>query len=226
MTPSLCGNNLSDKRSLVAFTWTVTTLLTIIAFMVSLGMIINVHAQYNWHSSYSNNNSNRYLEGGGGDGDGHGSGDNHHSGDGSGDNNKNGEHNEEYANEAFTQSKSGGMSFVAFYLMMVAMGLSLYGTTAIVGFTSLHGDYIAPCFSSTTSSSMKLGMFGGAIILYANVLLVCAVFFGEITVCVTTSHLFVSWCYHLLHFSSTRLSPAGRFSSQCITLFLIMFEPL
>jgi hypothetical protein len=189
MTPSLCGNNLSDKRSVVAFTWTITTLLTIIAFMVSLGLIINVHAQYNWHSNSNSNYNynNRYLEGGGnGDGDGnHGSGDNNdrHSGDGSGDN-KNGEHNNEnqYQEEQASTFNPSGMSFVAFYLMMIAMALSLYGTTAIVGFTSLHGDYIAPCFSSSTSSSMKLGMFGGAIVLYANLLLLCAVFFGEITV--------------------------------------------
>jgi hypothetical protein len=210
MTPSLCGNNLSDKRSLVAFTWTITTLLTVIAFMISFGLIINVHAQYNWHANYSNNNNNnRYLEGGGGDGDGnHDNGDNnHHSGDDSGDS-KNGEHNEnEYQAANAPSFNPGGMSFVAFYLMIIAMGLSLYGTTAIVGFTSLHGDYIAPCFSSSTSSSMKLGMFGGALVLYANLLLVCAVFFGEITVRARKDVVLLILLLFL--FSHARMTPAS-----------------
>jgi hypothetical protein len=64
----------------------------------------------------------------------------------------------------------------------------LFGSTAIVGFTSLRGDYIAPCFSTTGSSKLRLGIFGGAIVIFANLLLVCAVVFGEVrvsTVCVT-----------------------------------------
>jgi hypothetical protein len=77
---------------------------------------------------------------------------------------------------------SNSITFVALYTVLVAMGLSLYGKTVIVSFTSLRGDYIAPCFSSSDSSTMKLVIFGGAIILYANLLLVCAVFFGEVAV--------------------------------------------
>jgi len=82
---------------------------------------------------------------------------------------------------ALASMQSGTMTFVALYTMFVAVGLSLYGTTAIVGFTSLRGDYIGPCFSSG-SSNLKLGIFGGAIIFFANLLLVCAVIFGEVRV--------------------------------------------
>jgi hypothetical protein len=42
--------------------------------------------------------------------------------------------------------------------------------------------YIAPCFSSAGSPKLKLGIFGGAIIFFANLLLVCAVIFGEVRV--------------------------------------------
>lgn len=179
MTPSLCGTFLTDKKSLVAFTWTITTILTALAFIVSSSMIIHVHSHYIWYErTYGYNNNRRYMQEGegGGHGDGGqkgGSGD-HHSG--SGDNHD--------SNESFTLSmKSGGsVVFVSVYTMIITMGLSLYGTTAIVGFTSLRGDYIGPCFSSSGSSSLKLGVFGGAIIMFANLLLVCAVFFGEVIV--------------------------------------------
>jgi hypothetical protein len=65
--------------------------------------------------------------------------------------------------------------------MMLATALSLYGSTAIVGFTSLRGVYIAPCFSSG-NDQMRIGIFGGAIVIFANLLLVCAVILGEVRV--------------------------------------------
>jgi hypothetical protein len=84
-----------------------------------------------------------------------------------------------YSMLASTSSRS--MTFVAIYTMTLAMALNLYGSTAIVGFTSLRGVYIAPCFSSE-HSSMKVGMFGGAIVIFANLLLLCAVVLGEFRV--------------------------------------------
>lgn len=75
------------------------------------------------------------------------------------------------------------MTFVALYTMSLSVALCLYGTTAIVGLTSLRGVYIAPCFSSSgAASNMKVGMFGGAIAIFANLLLLCAVVFGEFRV--------------------------------------------
>ena len=84
-----------------------------------------------------------------------------------------------YSLMATTSSRS--MTFVAVYTMALAVALNLYGSTAIVGFTSLRGDYIAPCFSSE-HSSMKVGIFGGAIVIFANLLLLCAVVLGEFRV--------------------------------------------
>lgn len=73
------------------------------------------------------------------------------------------------------------ITFVSVYTMMLATVLSFYGTTAIVGFTSLRGVYIAPCFSSG-SDQMRMGIFGGAVVIFANLLLVCAVILGEVKV--------------------------------------------
>jgi hypothetical protein len=89
-----------------------------------------------------------------------------------------------------TSMQSTSLTFVALYTMMVAVGLSFYGSTAIVGFTSLRGVYIAPCFSTSSGavSTLKLGMFGGAIVLFANLLLICAVIFGEVRVSCKVNH--------------------------------------
>eukprot|EP00543_Licmophora_paradoxa_P015353 CAMPEP_0202463694 /NCGR_PEP_ID=MMETSP1360-20130828/59172_1 /ASSEMBLY_ACC=CAM_ASM_000848 /TAXON_ID=515479 /ORGANISM="Licmophora paradoxa, Strain CCMP2313" /LENGTH=213 /DNA_ID=CAMNT_0049086697 /DNA_START=1 /DNA_END=642 /DNA_ORIENTATION=+ len=77
-------------------------------------------------------------------------------------------------------TSSGAMMFVSLYTMVLATGLAFYGSTAIVGFTSLRGVYIAPCFPK--QSTLKIGLFGGAVIVFANLLMLCAVIFGEIRV--------------------------------------------
>lgn len=136
-------------------------------------MTIQINMQYQHLASmyamdddYQYNNNNQ--EGEGGEGEEHNSQDQ--------------ENNKEsllYSLMATTSSRS--MTFVAVYTMALAVALNLYGSTAIVGFTSLRGDYIAPCFSSE-HSSMKVGIFGGAIVIFANLLLLCAVVLGEFRV--------------------------------------------
>jgi hypothetical protein len=184
MTQSLCGSFLTDKRSLLAFTWTITTVLTLVAFISSLAMMVRVHTherrleyyyeqQYQYsQSQYQNNNNNnqQQQQGAGAEGN---NNNNNNSGD---------RQIAEYL--ALTKMYSGSITFVALYTMAMAIALSLYGSTAIVGFTSLRGVYIGPCFSTSSGASMrlKLGVFGGAIVFFANILLVCAVIFGEVRV--------------------------------------------
>lgn len=162
-SPSLCGSFLSDKRALVAFTWTITCVLTLVAFILSTVFAVHQHTQYQrleryyeqqWQYNQYNNQEDNH-DGGGQD--------------------------EMDRLLQLSRVTSRSMSFVAVYIMMLAMAFSLYGSTAIVGFTSLQGVYIAPCFSYT-NTRLKLGMFGGAVVLFANLLLVCAVIFGEVRV--------------------------------------------
>lgn len=156
MAPSLCGSFLQNKRALVAFTWTLTVFFTLLAFIVTTAMVLHVHSRYNYWEKYY---EEQYEEN-----------DEQHSGD-----------REKYEHLLTLNSmQSGSLTFVAGYTMLLAIALSMYGSTTIVGFTSLRGVYIAPCFSGP--SSLKLGIFGGAIILFANLLLVCAVIFGEVRV--------------------------------------------
>ena len=171
MAPSLCGSFLTDKRSLVGFTWTITTVLTLVAFVSALAMVVKVHTHYRrleryyeqqWEYSQAQYENNK--EGGSQDG-----------GQNSAD-----RQIQEYL--MLNQLTSSSMTFVAVYTVLMAFALNLYGSTAIVGFTSLRGVYIGPCFSLGGSSRLRLGVFGGAIVFFANVLLVCAVVFGEVRV--------------------------------------------
>jgi hypothetical protein len=191
-TPTLCGSFLVNKRSLVAFTWTLTTVLTLVAFITSVILVLHVHSKYKrleryYEEQLYNSQYYNYQNGGGGEGGGVGEG---------GENNKNNNRHyeghsadarmEEYLILSAMSSKS--LAFTALYTMSLSIALSLYGSTAIVGFMSLRGDYIAPCFSSSPSttsvrsSSLRVGIFGGAVILFANLLLLCAVIFGEVRV--------------------------------------------
>ena len=163
--PSLCGDFLTNKRSLIAFTWTLTTVLTLAAFIVALAMTIH----NNYYNADDGNPDNNEQNRGGGAG---------HSAD------------REY--EQFLQLSrmgSASMTFVALYTAAMAVALTMYGSTAIVGFTSLRGVYIAPCFSYPSASRFKVGIFGGAIIFFANLLLVCAVVFGEVRVRLVASNV-------------------------------------
>jgi hypothetical protein len=158
---------------MVAFTWTITTVLTLLAFLTAVVLMIQINIQYrrmaryyqsdDWYQNYNSNN----------DGD---DGDEEEEGSGSSDAAK-----EQAAYLLLSSMSARSIGFVAVYTMMLATGLSLYGSTAIVGFTSLRGVYITPCFSSG-SDNMRVGIFGGAVVIFANLLLVCAVILGEVRV--------------------------------------------
>lgn len=161
---------------MVAFTWTITTVLTLFAFLTAIALTIQIHSHYrrmeryygsdDWYQQYITNDD-------GGDG---------HEGGGGGSHDQVEQYKEiQEAYVLLATVSARNMTFVAVYTMLLATALSLYGSTAIVGFTSLRGVYIAPCFSSD-SNKMRVGIFGGAIVLFANLLLVCAVILGEVRV--------------------------------------------
>jgi hypothetical protein len=138
------------------------------AFVLAIIMTIQIHLQYKRMATmYAMDDDYQYNNQGEGEGE-------HNSQD-----NEDDKESLLYSLMATTSSRS--MTFVAVYTMALAVALNLYGSTAIVGFTSLRGDYIAPCFSSE-HSSMKVGIFGGAIVIFANLLLLCAVVLGEFRV--------------------------------------------
>jgi hypothetical protein len=182
MAPSLCGYFLQNKRAVIAFTWTLTTILTLVAFILALVLVGHVHAHYMYMEHYY---QEQYAS----------SQQQYNNDDDSNNNNNNNkqqqqqQHGNSQDERTYEQAmrlahvSSRSMTFVAVYTMSMAVALVMYGSTAIVGFTSLRGVYIAPCFSSPGySSKLKVGIFGGAILVFANVMLVCAVVFGEVKV--------------------------------------------
>jgi hypothetical protein len=180
VSPSICGGFLTDKHSMVAFTWTITTVLTLIAFLTAIVLMIQINTHYRRMERYYQTDDwlyqNYYTN----------TDDDNDNDDGEEDK-EGGSHDYEDALEQqaayllLSTMSARSVSFVAVYTMLLATALSLYGSTAIVGFTSLRGVYIAPCFSSG-NSQMRVGMFGGAIVMFANLLLVCAVILGEVRV--------------------------------------------
>ena len=179
VSPSICGGFLTDRRSMVAFTWSIATVFTIFAFLTAIVLTAQISNHYHRMERYYETDDfvNNYWyyhneDGQGQDEGGEEDEQQHHSGDVE-------KIQQQYMLLSTTKARS--ITFASVYTMMLATGLSLYGTTAIVGFTSLRGVYIAPCFSSD-SNMMKVGIFGGAIVLFANLLLVCAVILGEVRV--------------------------------------------
>lgn len=175
---------------MVAFTWSITTVLTLFAFITAVILTIQVHTHYRRLERYYEGddwftNSNYYNQGGGGGGEGEQQQQQHRSGD------------EEYFNHIresyvlLSTMSARSITFVAVYTMLLSTALSLYGSMAIVGFTSLRGVYIAPCFSSGYDK-LQVGVFGGAIVIFANLLLVCAVVLGEVKVRATL--LLIQFC--------------------------------
>lgn len=176
-TPSLCGNFLTSKRSLIAFTWTITVVLTLVALIGATVVTIQTHARYKRMERYYEEQwqyENQY---------------NYNNGEGE----RKEDRNKEFENYMrLSQTSSKSMAFVAIYTTTMAIALSLYGSTAIVGFTSLRGVFITPCFSYPVPSKLKVGIFGGAIIFFANLLLVVAVIFGEVTVRTRSKSIFLA----------------------------------
>jgi hypothetical protein len=168
MAPALCGSFLTDKRSLVAFTWTLTVFMTLLAFIGATVAVIHVHTHYirleryyeeQWEYQRQQQNNGEQEQ--------HGA-----------------SQDREYEKYlSLTSMQSGSLTFAAVYTVLLATALALFGSTAVVGFTSLRGVFIAPCFSTSPSSSaLRLGIFGGVVIFFANLLLVGAVVLGEVRV--------------------------------------------
>lgn len=107
--------------------------------------------------------------------------------------------------ESLATTNSRGLVFAGVYTTVLGIALSLYGSTVVVGFMSAKGEYIPPCFSfrnmsvieedegmndeDSTVGPRKLwgekihrGIFLGSIVIFSNLMLLCAIIFGELQV--------------------------------------------
>lgn len=171
VSPSICGEFLNNRKAMVAFSWAITTALNIFAIVCACMLLIQIESRYRRLEKYYDSNDwiNQYIYS-------QGQGDDV-------DENRLYEEAQESQQQqillATTSTQS--IAWVAFYILLLLLGMVMYGSTAIIGFTSLNGKYIAPCFS-TGSEKLRLGIFGGAVVVFSNLLLLCAVILGEVRV--------------------------------------------
>eukprot|EP00571_Detonula_confervacea_P005653 CAMPEP_0172321758 /NCGR_PEP_ID=MMETSP1058-20130122/44227_1 /TAXON_ID=83371 /ORGANISM="Detonula confervacea, Strain CCMP 353" /LENGTH=315 /DNA_ID=CAMNT_0013037351 /DNA_START=354 /DNA_END=1301 /DNA_ORIENTATION=- len=106
--------------------------------------------------------------------------------------------------ESLATTNSRGLVFAGLYTTVLGIALSLYGSTVVVGFMSAKGEYIPPCFSFRNMSlededgmndedsmtgprrlwgeKIHRGIFLGSLVVFSNLMLLCAVIFGELQV--------------------------------------------
>jgi len=158
MAPSICGNIVKSKRTLLALGWLIVNTLAIISFSSAFAFALFSALSRNDQDKYYNNNNN---------------------------NNENG--NDEGNNAAQDDMEisvtSRAMAFTGLWTMVLSTLVGIYGTV-ILGFVSPFGGKYYWCCRNTVhkTTPMVLGSFIGALLMYANLTLVCSVLFGEFKV--------------------------------------------
>jgi len=81
--------------------------------------------------------------------------------------------------EAKISVTSRAMAFAALWTALLSLGMSVFGTI-ILGWQSPTGIYYV-CFPGKVhrTTSLSLGTFIGALLMYSNLTLVCSIIFGE-----------------------------------------------
>mmetsp|Transcript_44537 Transcript_44537/g.93455 ORF Transcript_44537/g.93455 Transcript_44537/m.93455 type:complete len:408 (-) Transcript_44537:418-1641(-) len=280
MAPTaLCGSVISSRRSFLALAWTLTTLLSVFSFGVSVFLGAKITNQYNsmltedyaewyrdeygrdyyYNNQNRNNNNNwdcrrsnrreRYLNSGDNN-----NGNNNNGNSADGNNNHEGEedgregcHSNDHAEldedffESLATTNSRGLVFAGVYTTVLGIALSFYGSTVVVGFMSAKGEYIPPCFSfrdmsledeegnndeDSTTGPRKLwwekihrGIFLGGLVIFSNLMLLCAVIFGELQVHDNYNNYDEQKHHNLFSYRIERISSV--FAITCVVLAFV-----
>ena len=168
MASSLCGDSIRSRRALLAALWSLVTILTFLAFLTALTFTLSARNLYNDDYDYSNNN---YYN----------------------NNNENREEDEEMDPEVAVTSRA--MAFAALWTAVLASLLTVFGTV-VLGWQSPTGQYYTCCSSNVhRTTPLSLGSFIGALIMFANLTLVCSVLFGEFEVRISRRRILVWGCF-------------------------------
>jgi len=154
MAHALCGESIRSKRGLLASIWTLVSILTAISFLTAFVFAVttkNNDEEEDYRYNYYNNE-----EGGG-----------------SQDMEEDGSYDPEVA------VTSRALAFSALWTGVLAALMSVFGTV-ILGWQSPTGQYYTCCSSSVhRTTPLGLGSFIGALLMFANLTLICSVLFGE-----------------------------------------------
>ena len=159
MTDGFRGKSISSKRGLLASLWSIVTILTAISFLTAFIFALSTKNDENEDNQYYNYNNN-----------------NENGGEGSQDE----QENDGYDPEVAVTSRA--LAFSALWTGVLAALLSVFGTV-ILGWQSPTGQYYTCCSSSVhRTTPLGIGSFIGALLMFANLTLVCSVLFGEFQV--------------------------------------------
>jgi predicted histidine transporter YuiF (NhaC family) len=152
--PSLCGGAVKSRRGLLASLWSFVVCLASLAFIVALIFTLSAENSEDlyYNNSYNNNNNE-------------------------GDNNA--QANQMEAEMAVT---SRAMAFAATWTAVLATLMAIFGAV-VLGWQSPTGVYYTCCSPQVhRTTPLALGSFIGALLMFANLTLVCSVLFGEFDV--------------------------------------------
>jgi hypothetical protein len=100
--------------------------------------------------------------------------------------NNDGEGNKDGEGDAVMAVTSRAMAFAALWTVVLSTLMGLFGTV-ILGWQSPTGQYYTCCSTSVhRTTPLALGSFIGALLMFANLTLVCSVLFGEFEVSLCT----------------------------------------
>jgi len=145
MAPSICGNSITSKRSLLALGWSVVNTLALISFLTAFLFALSAKNINNQNQQYYNQ----------------------------------GDQQEEDDEEVVIAVTSRAMAFAALWTAVIAGILGSFGTM-LLGVVMPNGKYYWCCAGRVhRTTPLVLGAFVGALLMFANLTLVCSVLFGE-----------------------------------------------
>jgi hypothetical protein len=151
--PSLCGGSVSSRRGLLASIWSVVVCLTTISFIVALIFTLSADAQDDQYQQYDQAQQQQQQQG-----------------------------NSAAAGEKELAVTSRAMAFAAMWTAVLATLLAIFGAV-VLGWQSPTGVYYTCCSPQVhRTTPLALGSFIGALLMFANMTLVCSILFGEFDV--------------------------------------------
>jgi len=153
MAPSICGNTISSRRSLLATGWFVVNFLALFSFLSAFALALSVKSNSDYY--YNNNN------------DGNDSGDE-----------KEDQQQQQYYDAGNSDARV--ILFAALWTAVLASVLGIYGTVVLGFQVPVIGRYHW-CFTSGVhkTTHLAIGVFIGALFMFANLTLICSILFWE-----------------------------------------------
>ena len=149
---SLC--NVNSKRSLLALLWSIVISLSVLGYLITLGVTLQSKFSYN-NYVYDNENQNEEGEE---------------------------DRDNKWEDNPTVSIASGAMLFSFIWTGMSTIALGTAGTM-VLGILSPSGKHYT-CFPAKVlqTSPMTIGAFVGSLVMFANLLFICAILFGQFNV--------------------------------------------